>query len=196
MGNDLSTPMLQYGFPGLVPGDRWWVTAVNWLRAHHDGAAAYVVLVSSSSGLWRSCPWRHSKSTPSMYRPVPVASKVIAFVTPVSVRGRRSPVGRSDVIHDLGIAVRARGSIRIPNGYHIGMSRQIAVRLPDHLVEFVDQLVGEGRAASRAAFVSSALEREQRRQIAARDAAILITGGDDPDMNSLAQHVASMLAVD
>src|SRR5665811_2123573 len=118
MGNDLSTPMLQYGFPGLVPGDRWWVTAVNWLRAHHDGAAAYVVLVSSSSGLWRSCPWRHSKSTPSMYRPVPVASKVIVFVTPVSVRGRRSPVGRSDVIHDLGIAVRARGSIRIPNGYH------------------------------------------------------------------------------
>jgi hypothetical protein len=30
-----------------VPGDRWCVTAVNWLRAHHDGAAAYVVLAST-----------------------------------------------------------------------------------------------------------------------------------------------------
>jgi len=39
--------MLQYGFPGLVPGDRWCVTAVNWLRAHHDGAAAFVVLAST-----------------------------------------------------------------------------------------------------------------------------------------------------
>jgi len=39
--------MPQYRFPGLVPGDRWCVTAVNWLRAHHDGAAAYVVLAST-----------------------------------------------------------------------------------------------------------------------------------------------------
>jgi hypothetical protein len=39
--------MPQYGFPGLVPGDRWCVTAGNWLRAHHDGAAAYVVLAST-----------------------------------------------------------------------------------------------------------------------------------------------------
>ena len=46
-GNDLSTPMPQYHFPGLVPGDRWCVTAVNWLRAHHDGAAAPVVLAST-----------------------------------------------------------------------------------------------------------------------------------------------------
>ena len=44
IGNDLTTPMPQYGFPGLVPGDRWCVTARNWLRAHHDGAAAPVVL--------------------------------------------------------------------------------------------------------------------------------------------------------
>ncbi len=47
IGNDLSTPMPLYGFPGLVPGDRWCVTAVNWLRAHRDGAAAYVVLAST-----------------------------------------------------------------------------------------------------------------------------------------------------
>jgi uncharacterized protein (DUF2237 family) len=47
IGNDLSTPMPRYGFPGLVPGDRWCVTAANWLRAHEDGAAAYVVLAST-----------------------------------------------------------------------------------------------------------------------------------------------------
>jgi uncharacterized protein (DUF2237 family) len=47
IGNDLTTPMPQYGFPGLVPGDRWCVTAANWLRAHHDGAAAFVVLAST-----------------------------------------------------------------------------------------------------------------------------------------------------
>ncbi len=47
LGNDLSTPRPEYGFPGLVPGDRWCVTAVNWLRAHRDGAAAYVVLAST-----------------------------------------------------------------------------------------------------------------------------------------------------
>ncbi len=47
IGNDLSTPMVAYGFPGLVPGDRWCVTAANWFRAHRDGAAAYVVLASS-----------------------------------------------------------------------------------------------------------------------------------------------------
>lgn len=47
IGNDLSTPMPRYRFPGLVPGDRWCVTAVNWLRAHHDGAAAPIVLAST-----------------------------------------------------------------------------------------------------------------------------------------------------
>jgi uncharacterized protein (DUF2237 family) len=48
IGNDLSSPMPRYGFPGLVPGDRWCVTAANWLRAHRDGAAAYVVLASTN----------------------------------------------------------------------------------------------------------------------------------------------------
>lgn len=47
IGNDLSTPMPHHGFPGLVPGDRWCVTAVNWLRAYRDGAAAFVVLAST-----------------------------------------------------------------------------------------------------------------------------------------------------
>lgn len=47
IGNDLVTPMPHYQFPGLVPGDRWCVTAANWLRAHMDGAAALVVLAST-----------------------------------------------------------------------------------------------------------------------------------------------------
>lgn len=47
IGNDLVTPMPQYRFPGLVPGDRWCVTAANWLQSHLDGQAAYVVLAST-----------------------------------------------------------------------------------------------------------------------------------------------------
>ena len=47
IGNDLITPIPQFHFPGLVPGDRWCVTAANWLRAHNDGAAAHVVLAST-----------------------------------------------------------------------------------------------------------------------------------------------------
>lgn len=47
IGNDLTTPLPQYRFPGLIPGDRWCVTAANWRRAHQAGAAAPVVLAST-----------------------------------------------------------------------------------------------------------------------------------------------------
>lgn len=47
IGNDLSTPIPGYNFPGLKPGDRWCVTARNWLRSHEDGVAALVVLAST-----------------------------------------------------------------------------------------------------------------------------------------------------
>ena len=47
IGNDLSTPVPQFRFPGLRPGDRWCVTARNWLRAYEDGVPAYVVLAST-----------------------------------------------------------------------------------------------------------------------------------------------------
>jgi hypothetical protein len=47
IGNDLTTPVPQYMFPGLVPGDRWCVTAMNWLRSHYDGVAAPVVLAAT-----------------------------------------------------------------------------------------------------------------------------------------------------
>ncbi len=47
IGNDLSTPVPAFGFAGLTPGDRWCVTANNWMRAHEAGVAAYVVLAST-----------------------------------------------------------------------------------------------------------------------------------------------------
>ena len=43
-GNDLSTPMRQYGFPGLKPGDRWCVCAMRWLEAYKAGVAPPVYL--------------------------------------------------------------------------------------------------------------------------------------------------------
>ncbi len=47
IGNDLTTPAPMFQFPGLEPGDRWCVTARNWLRAHQDGVAAPVVLAAT-----------------------------------------------------------------------------------------------------------------------------------------------------
>jgi uncharacterized protein (DUF2237 family) len=43
-GNDLSTPMPQYGFAGLKPGDRWCLCASRWKEALDAGAAPQVVL--------------------------------------------------------------------------------------------------------------------------------------------------------
>ncbi len=70
------------------------------------------------------------------------------------------------------------------------MSKQIAVRLPDELVDFVDEIVDSGGGRSRAAVVARALERERRRVIAARDAAILARTGPDPELVGLAEHAA------
>ena len=47
IGNDLSTPIPDFEFPGLKPGDRWCVTARNWLRAHEDGVGSFVVLAAT-----------------------------------------------------------------------------------------------------------------------------------------------------
>jgi uncharacterized protein (DUF2237 family) len=43
-GNDLVTPRPQWGFPGLVVGDRWCLCAARWLEAAEAGAAPPVVL--------------------------------------------------------------------------------------------------------------------------------------------------------
>jgi uncharacterized protein len=44
VGNDLSTPLPQFGFPGLVHGDRWCLVAARWLQAHQAGMAPRVYL--------------------------------------------------------------------------------------------------------------------------------------------------------
>ena len=43
-GNDLSTPMPEYGFAGLKPGDRWCLCAARWQEALEAGAAPDVIL--------------------------------------------------------------------------------------------------------------------------------------------------------
>jgi uncharacterized protein (DUF2237 family) len=49
IGNDLTTPIPEYGFPGLHPGDRWCVVAVRWAQAYNDGVAAPVVLAATNA---------------------------------------------------------------------------------------------------------------------------------------------------
>lgn len=71
------------------------------------------------------------------------------------------------------------------------MSTQIAVRLSDDIVAFIDELVSRGEGSSRAAVVSRALERERRRNIAERDADILARDAPDADLDQLAEFAAS-----
>lgn len=46
-GNDLSTPVPAFGFPGLKPGDRWCLCAARWKEAVEAGAAPRVVLMAT-----------------------------------------------------------------------------------------------------------------------------------------------------
>jgi len=46
-GNDLSTPVPAFAFPGLKPGDRWCLCASRWKEAFDDGVAPPVVLTST-----------------------------------------------------------------------------------------------------------------------------------------------------
>jgi hypothetical protein len=43
-GNDLTTPMPKFGFPGLQAGDRWCLCAARWLEAFEAGTAPRVIL--------------------------------------------------------------------------------------------------------------------------------------------------------
>lgn len=81
-------------------------------------------------------------------------------------------------------------AVSIPSRYHLRMSKQIAVRLPDDVVEFIDREVDQHHVPSRATFVLKALERERRRLIAARDAEILAnSAANDGEFDALASHV-------
>jgi hypothetical protein len=91
---------------------------------------------------------------------------------------------------------QVRPACCIPIWYHFGMSKQIAVRLSDQLVEFVDEVVGSGQGASRAAVVTRALERERRRMVAMRDAEILASVGPDPELEGLAGYAARVRVED
>lgn len=74
------------------------------------------------------------------------------------------------------------------------MSKQIAVRLSDDLVAFVDEIVNSGQERSRAAVLARALERERRRMVAERDAEILRATGPDSELAGLADYAAGMRA--
>ncbi|NBC04429.1 MAG: DUF2237 family protein [Bacteroidetes bacterium] len=47
-GNDLSTPIPQYNFTGLNPGDRWCLCAPRWKEAYEAGMAPKVVLEATN----------------------------------------------------------------------------------------------------------------------------------------------------
>ena len=47
VGNDLSTPAPQYGFPGLKPGDQWCLCAGRWKEALDAGVAPPVILAAT-----------------------------------------------------------------------------------------------------------------------------------------------------
>ncbi len=74
----------------------------------------------------------------------------------------------------------------IPKRYHHTMSTQIAVRLPDELVAYVDRAVAEGRVRSRAELVALLIERDARRQRAEEDLALLAAKGLVGDSDALA----------
>ena len=54
-GNDLSTPMPQFGFDGLKPGDRWCLCAPRWQEALEAGQAPRVVLRATQEGALDHC---------------------------------------------------------------------------------------------------------------------------------------------
>jgi uncharacterized protein (DUF2237 family) len=47
-GNDLTTPIPQYNFPGLKEGDRWCLCALRWKEAYEAGMAPKVVLEATN----------------------------------------------------------------------------------------------------------------------------------------------------
>ncbi len=61
-GNDLMTPKPEFGFPGLVSGDRWCVCAQRWLEAYEDGVAPKVILLATHQNVLEIIPLEVLKS--------------------------------------------------------------------------------------------------------------------------------------
>ena len=55
VGNDLSTPYPDFGFPGLKPGDRWCLCAPRWQQALEAGKAPRIVLRATHEGALAYC---------------------------------------------------------------------------------------------------------------------------------------------
>lgn len=55
-GNDLSTPMPEYRFPGLQPGDRWCLCSERWKEAYQAGKAPFVVLEATHESVLEIVP--------------------------------------------------------------------------------------------------------------------------------------------
>lgn len=72
------------------------------------------------------------------------------------------------------------------------MTKQIAVRLPNELVEFIDSLVSKGKAPSRAAVVARALAHEKRRINALKDVEILSRSPVADDLDELAAFATKL----
>ena len=88
-------------------------------------------------------------------------------------------------------ALSGIGTKSVPNWYRSRMSVQIAVRLPEELVSFIDSEVESGNGASRAAIVYRALDRERRRRLAERDAEILAQNKSH-ELDGLARFTAEL----
>ncbi len=54
-GNDLTTPIPEYGFPGLKPGDRWCLCAARWEEARRAGIAPPVLLEATHVAALEVC---------------------------------------------------------------------------------------------------------------------------------------------
>jgi uncharacterized protein len=54
-GNDLSTPVAEFGFPGLKPGDRWCLCAPRWQEALRANQAPRVVVRATHEGALAHC---------------------------------------------------------------------------------------------------------------------------------------------
>ena len=61
-GNDLVTPVPEYGFPGLKPGDRWCLCAARWEEARQAGMAPPVLLEATHVAALEVCALEQLKA--------------------------------------------------------------------------------------------------------------------------------------